>query len=51
MEVWHWAQVTRLALCAPVSAIGVVGRLNVAPSHPATSPWHCVQVTEKFPAT
>ena len=35
MVVWHCEQLTRLALCAPVSAIGEVGWLNVAPSQPA----------------
>ena len=37
MVVWHWVHCTRLLLCAPVSAIGVVGWLKVAPAQLATT--------------
>ena len=41
--VWHWAHWTSVELCTPVSAIGVVGWLSVAPAQLATAWWQVAQ--------
>ena len=46
MVVWHCVHCTRVELCTPVSATGVVGWLNVAPAQLATTWWQLVQSVE-----
>lgn len=41
--VWHWVHWTTVVLCTPVSAIGAVGWLNVAPVQLATTWWQEAQ--------